>query len=697
MLQIARWIGPVDLLRAAPAASPLQDRVFLGFMAGQRDQTWLEAPRALMRLFTGQPVGVAGRPAERSAFAARVRQIVASLRFQAAIHPIGRHVAAAAAVGLVSLLPLTRLLAVEEVAGSAVSMWFVEIPEVENLTPGADGIIRNLRADEPFFISRTEVTVGQYNACIADGACVHPGGATGETTIAEPPDWPVRNVSWQQAQQYCEWLERKLKSAGATGPVADALAGRRESIAWDVALPSGAEWIKAATLRGGRRFPWGLDDIDDLRANIRGEDVLNPGPAPVGSFPRDMSGYGVVDMTGNVAEWIRDSQTEIIGGSFASSASELEAQFRPATQRTVRTPDPGTVGFRVVVTPEIARQAQASAASTAATPEPTAPDSTAAPAAACVPRTGGVFAPVYFAEGSTSLSPAAERQLDAIANELRTQKGVLTMEGHSATARESKQAELQVDLVGKYLTSRGIDRARLRGSSMGTRQPQCSNETAEGRDANRRVEFRFSTGNSAPTIRRIRSSPTGIGLPPTEFTFTVDGAVDPDGDALSYEWTVSGYAGAPARLTGPTVKQTLDAVGSYTVSVTATDSGGASARATAYVSIGTITGTWNIECLGAPSSFPTSFVASIRQDGSRVSGTLQADGRSQTFPAPNTLENTIRPGRQVSFGVEGGYNVWGDSDFYFSVTVDDSLETFTGTSQYCRSVRGVRQMTAMAK
>jgi hypothetical protein len=115
------------------------------------------------------------------------------------------------------------------------------------------------------------------------------------------------------------------------------------------------------------------------------------------------------------------------------------------------------------------------------------------------------------------------------------------------------------------------------------------------------------------------------------------------------------------------------------------------------VSIGTITGVWTVACAGAPASFPTSFVATIRQDGNTLSGSLEAGGRAQSFPAPASLENTIRPGRQFGIGVEGAYNVWGDSDFYFNVTVDDNLETFTGTSQYCKSVRGVRRMPAAAK
>jgi outer membrane protein OmpA-like peptidoglycan-associated protein len=491
-------------------------------------------------------------------------------------------------------------------------------------------------------------------------------------------------------------LERQLVRAVVTGPVADALAGRRDGVRWQVTLPSDAQWAWAA--KGGQygRYPWG-NDLDEQRANFLYASSYAARPVAVGSFPRDVSPFGVLDMVGNVREWTRTPSERaagrlIRGAGFNSTAEQLEAHLANSGKMGVEARTE-SVGFRVAIaplTPPVSRPAAESAAGSSA------PES-----AACVPQTGGTFAPLYFPGDSIEITPASQQQLSAIVEALRRQKGVLTIEGHTpsggAAAYNRTLSERRADIVSKYLMALGIDRSRLRAVAMGDTRPQCSNDTEAGRDANRRVEFRFATGNSAPTVRRIARSPGGIGLPPTQYTFTAEGATDPDGDSITYDWTISGSSGAPTLLKGPTVSQTLDAVGSYTVSLTVTDSGGASATATTSVSIGTITGVWTVACAGAPASFPTSFVATIRQDGNTLSGSLEAGGRAQSFPAPASLENTIRPGRQFGIGVEGAYNVWGDSDFYFNVTVDDNLETFTGTSQYCKSVRGVRRMPAAAK
>jgi formylglycine-generating enzyme required for sulfatase activity len=132
-----------------------------------------------------------------------------------------------------------------------------------------------------FKIGRTEVTLGEYGRCVADGACASPPGFAPTEATA---NLPVTHVSWLDAQGYAEWLSAK------TGE--------------DYRLPSEAEWEYAARAAVETAYPWG-DDIGIARAHCldcasRGFD----GPAPVGSYAANA--FGLHDVVGNVWEWTAD-------------------------------------------------------------------------------------------------------------------------------------------------------------------------------------------------------------------------------------------------------------------------------------------------------------------------------------------------------------------------------------------------------
>nr|WP_042886707.1 formylglycine-generating enzyme family protein [Cupriavidus necator] len=133
---------------------------------------------------------------------------------------------------------------------------------------------------QPFAIGRYEVTVEQWNACATAGGCQN------IPTVAESAkNAPVRDVSWDDAQQYVAWLS---KTTGKT-----------------YRLPTEAEWEYAA--RGGTAsaFWWG-DQMRKGNANCKdcGEPWSQDAPAPVGSFAANP--YGLHDVNGSVWEWVAD-------------------------------------------------------------------------------------------------------------------------------------------------------------------------------------------------------------------------------------------------------------------------------------------------------------------------------------------------------------------------------------------------------
>ncbi|MEZ4358854.1 MAG: OmpA family protein [Kofleriaceae bacterium] len=102
---------------------------------------------------------------------------------------------------------------------------------------------------------------------------------------------------------------------------------------------------------------------------------------------------------------------------------------------------------------------------------------------------------VQFAFNSAELLPVSFSLLDEVAAMLKDNPQIeqLQVEGHTDTtgtaARNRTLSQQRAESVRAYLQKKGIARARLLAKGFGPERPIASNDTPEGQEANRRVEF----------------------------------------------------------------------------------------------------------------------------------------------------------------------------------------------------------------
>ena len=101
---------------------------------------------------------------------------------------------------------------------------------------------------------------------------------------------------------------------------------------------------------------------------------------------------------------------------------------------------------------------------------------------------------VLFASGKHTLLPIAQSKLEDVAKALKDQgyKAIL-VEGHTdsrGSAKKNEELSFQrADSVRSYLVSRGITADKIKATGIGPSRPVATNDTAEGRANNRRVEL----------------------------------------------------------------------------------------------------------------------------------------------------------------------------------------------------------------
>ncbi len=169
-----------------------------------------------------------------------------------------------------------------------------------------------------FLIDRNPVTKAQFALFLDAMGPVSPMGETYYedddsdasihqrvgSWVVEPglENHPVLEVSWVGARDYCAWADKRL--------------------------PTEAEWEKAARGSDGRKYPWGDQAPDQIRAQF------NQGRAetsPVGLFPEGASPYGVLDMAGNVWEWVSSAYA-----LYPYDASDGRENLEPGSVRVTR-------------------------------------------------------------------------------------------------------------------------------------------------------------------------------------------------------------------------------------------------------------------------------------------------------------------------------------------------------------------------
>ncbi|WP_169314121.1 SUMF1/EgtB/PvdO family nonheme iron enzyme [Streptomyces piniterrae] len=229
-----------------------------------------------------------------------------------------------------------------------------------------DDQVRQLTADggprkvfcRVFDIDRTPVTNAQYAEFVE--AVNYPKPQGFREVLAEAPDHPVTSVSWRDALCYALWRGKRL--------------------------PAPLEWEKAA--RGAeddRMYPWGSTFE---RARCYGPPgvprLRSVATSPVGALPAGQSPWGVLDMTGNVNEWVAAGSVRGFRGVRGGAAGELLEVYGLVSyqsQARVDHADP-SIGFRCAsdVGHEIVPYDPEESAEPAASPEPGAPTGPHGPA-----------------------------------------------------------------------------------------------------------------------------------------------------------------------------------------------------------------------------------------------------------------------------------------------------------------------------
>jgi formylglycine-generating enzyme required for sulfatase activity len=235
----------------------------------------------------------ARKAAEEAAAAEKARKAAAAAAAEAAVAETARKAADAKAAGTKPATVKTF----KDCDGC---------PEMIALAPGtftmgstggdvSEKPAHTVKINYSFAVSRFEVTVAEWKACHAAGACEYLPSRKGMTATS-----PVYGVSWLDTQQYVKWLSKKTNET--------------------YRLPSEAEWEYAARAGTKTEYWWG-DAVGTGKANCKncGGDWNRKRPAVVDSFAANA--FGLQGMNGSAWEWVADCWFDSYKGSSADGSA----------------------------------------------------------------------------------------------------------------------------------------------------------------------------------------------------------------------------------------------------------------------------------------------------------------------------------------------------------------------------------------
>ena len=203
-----------------------------------------------------------------------------------------------------------------ERARKAVGVELIKIPG-GTFSMGADDGSKNERPVHrvtlpTFWISKNEITVRQYKACVSAGQCN--GDALNKYGHCNwgkdgREDHPMNCVNWNQASDFAEWVNGRL--------------------------PTEAEWEFAARSGGKpQAYPWGDEPATCSRAVMAsGQGGCGQGSTgPVCKQPGGHTAQGVCDMAGNVWEWVEDVYVD----NYKGAPTDGSARMTEGPQRVFR-------------------------------------------------------------------------------------------------------------------------------------------------------------------------------------------------------------------------------------------------------------------------------------------------------------------------------------------------------------------------